>query len=363
VKRVIASGVLALVLLLGAGCGGSHRCSGNELTLRAVPTHGQPITPQGMQTAQQIMQNRLDRLGVSSPTVDIKGGDEIVIKFLGAHVPPAEVAKIATITGRLEIFDFEPSLAPPTVRGNQEAAPLASLYALLEAVQNEANTGPPQSYYLFKTTAPHQVLQGPVATRRQLLLPYKGGKQPPHTQVLKVPAGREPVVCRGASNCIGAGSNGTSKTGQYWYLLMEPAALTGKDLVESDITATTDPSSGAPIVLLSFTGRGGKAFQAITKAEYDRGLANAGQAAQLNARSQNVINEYAGHNAIVLDGGLQSTPYIDYTDPTLSLGIPPGNGAEILTGSAAEADRLAFVLRSGSLPYTFEKVSQTSCSR
>jgi preprotein translocase subunit SecD len=358
----MASGALALMLLLGAGCGGSHRCSGSELILRAVPTRGQPITPQGMQTAQQIMQSRLDRLFVS-PTVAIRDGDEIVID---GPRDRAEDAKLVTVTGRLEIFDFEPSLAPPTVTAARQPAPLPSLYRLLEAAQKEASKGPPAAYYLFRTTASHPVIAGPAPSLHQLFRFREGGKRPPHTEVLKVPAGREPVVCRGVDNCPGAGSSGTSKARQYWYLLKEPAALTGKDLVESGIDATVDQNSGQPIVLLTLTGHGGKEFQAITKAEYDRGRFTAGRAGQLTptgADAGSVVSKYAGHNAIVLDGELKSTPYIDYTDPNLSLGIPPGNGVEITEPSRAAAQRLAFVLRSGSLPYTFEKVSQTNCSR
>jgi SecDF, P1 head subdomain len=276
---------------------------------------------------------------------------------------PVTVAKIVGTTGRLQVFDFEPSLAPPTVRGNQQPAPLPSLYRLLEAVQKEASKGSPGAYYLFKATTSHQLIAGPAPTLQQLFRFREGGKRPPNTEVLKLPAGREPVVCRGSNNCIGAGSNGTSKTHQYWYLLKGPAALTGKDLLESGIAATVDQNSGQPIVQLNFTGHGGKEFQRITKAEYDRGLFNAGRAGQLNPRNQSVVNQYAGHNAIVLDGELKETPYIDYTDPNLSLGIPPGSGAQILEPSQAAAQRLAFVLQGGSLPYTFERVGQTTCSR
>jgi hypothetical protein len=264
-------------------------------------------------------------------------------------------------TGVLQFFDFEPSLAPPTVTGNQQPAPLPSLYALLKAVQKDANTGSPASYYLFKTTSSHPVVQGPAPTLHQLLLPYKGGKQPPNTQVLKVPANREAVSCTGTDNCPGAGSNGTSLSGKYWYLFKLPPAMTGKDFVESGVASTVDPNSGQPIVSLQFTGRASKEFRRITEAEYNRGRANAARAGELTAHSQALINEYAGHNAIVLDGRLEETPYIDYTDPNLSQGIV-GN-AQITQRSAQEARRTAFVLQSGSLPYRFEQVSVTNCPR
>jgi SecD/SecF fusion protein len=355
---------------------------GLEVVLRAIPDNPkQPITPEGMQTAQQIMTSRVNKLGVSSPNVAVQGGNQIVIQLAGVH-NPAQAAKIIGTTGKLQMFDFETSLAPPTVTGNEQPAPLTSLYSLLTAVQKEASKGAPQGYYLFgnvtkkvtsevkgkkvtKSVTSHPVLQGPTLTRKQLLLPYKDGKAPPNTEILKVPAQREPVWCKGALNCAGAGRNGTSADGTYWYLFKLPPALTGSDLVESGIGTDVDQNTGQNIVTLQFTGHGAKVFQHITKLEYDRGRLNAGQNGQLNPtgpNAQNIVAQYAGHNAIVLDGQLKSTPYIDYTDSTLSLGIPPGNGAQITTGSAEQAKNLAFVLQSGSLPYSFKQLAQTKVS-
>jgi preprotein translocase subunit SecD len=318
------------------------------------------VTPAGMQTAQQIMEGRAAKIGASEPEIRRQGNDEIVIHLAAVHNPARAARTIAT-TGQLQMFDFEPSLASPSVQGNQEPAPLPSLYSLLSAVQKDANKGSPQAYYLFKTTSAHPVVQGPAPNVRQLLLPYKKGKQPRHTQVLKVPAEREPVSCSMTNSCPGAGSNGRSKSGRYWYLLKLPAALTGRDLLESGIAADVDPNTGQSIVTLQFTGQGSRGFKRITKAEYDRGRVNAGLAGQLNAHDTNVISRYAGHNAIVLDGELQQTPYLDYTNPTLSQGIV-GN-AQITEPSAAVANRTALVLQSGSLPYRFEPIKVLPCAR
>ncbi len=353
---------------------------GLEVVLRAVPnsnSKADQITPAGMQTAQQIMTTRVDKIGVSSPNVAVQGGNEIVIQLAGVH-DPAKAAKIIGTTGQLQMFDFEPSLAPPTVQGNQQPAPVPSLYGLLKAVQKQANKGSPQAYYLFKTitkkvttkvkgkkvtktTTAHPVLQGPAPNLEQLLLPYKDGKQPSGTEVLKVPGGKQPVWCKGVGNCPGAGSNGTSKSGKYWYMFKLPPALTGKDLVESGITQDVDPNTGQPVVTLQFTGKGSAAFKRITEAEYNRGRVNAGQAGQLNpGGNQSIINQYAGHNAIVLDGRLVETPYIDYTSSQLSQGIV-GN-AQISEPNTAAAAKTAFVLQSGSLPYTFKQLAQTKVS-
>ena len=182
--------------------------------------------------------------------------------------------------------------------------------------------------------------------------------------MLKVPAERQPVSCQGVANCPGAGRNGISKTGKYWYMFKLPPALTGKDLVESGITSDVDPNTGAPIVTLQFTGHGSDEFKRITEAEYNRGRVNAGQAGQLNPtgpNAQQTIATYAGHNAIVLDGQLKSTPYIDYTDSQLSQGIV-GN-AQITEPSASAAAATALILQSGSLPYSFQPVERTNCPK
>jgi preprotein translocase subunit SecD len=308
-----------------------------------------------MQLARQIMEGRLQKLGVSSPTVAVKDGNELVVQFAGA---PSAARAAATLgeTGRLQIFDFEPSLAPPTGTGSRQPLPAASLYSLLKPVQKEASKSSPQAYYLVRTSGPHPIVQGPALNLRQLFLPFKGGKQPAGTQVLKVPAGREPVRCNGIQNCPGV-----SKTGESWYLLKLPPALSGKDLVESGIAKTVDPNSGQPIVTLQFTHAGSRAFQRLTKAEYDRGRVNAGEAGQLGTTDPAVMNHYAARNAIVLDGVLEETPYIDYTDPSLSQGIV-GN-AELLEPSEAVANRTVLVLQTGSLPYTFKQVALSRCSR
>ncbi|HKD93108.1 MAG TPA: protein translocase subunit SecF [Gaiellaceae bacterium] len=370
---------------------------GLEVVLQAVPTSPkQPVNSAGMQTAQQVMTNRVNHLGTTSPNIAIQGGNQMVIQLAGVK-DPNKAAKIIGTTGQLQMFDFEPSLEPPTVQGtgiSAQPAPLPSLYSLLTAVKKEASKGTPQGYFLFQTIKKpikskvkdktvtkfqtiHKVLNPTLPfgapDLKQLLLPYKDGKQPPNTQILKVPANREPVWCKSA--CIGAGRNGTSKDGKYWYLFKYtppvtlpngtvvhpdgPPEITGKDLVESGIQATTDQTTGGPIVQLQFTGHGGKEFQAITKAEYNRGRFNAGQAGQLSTSDTNTINQYAGHNAIVLDGQLRSTPYIDYTDGQLSEGIAGGSGV-IQTPTASGASQLAFVLKSGSLPYTFKQLSQTT---
>jgi SecD/SecF fusion protein len=361
---------------------------GLEVILRAVPNRGQQVTASGMQTARNIIEKRVNGIGVASPNVAVQGGNEIVVQLAGIHNPEKAAALIGR-TGQLQFFDFEKDLAPPTVNANGQPTPAGSLYGLLTSVKNEAKKGTPEAYYLFrvkkvvkqvkskvngktvtrpKTITKHKLLPpGSAPTLKQLLQRY-GGKQPPHTQVLTTPAHRVAIACPVKNGCIGAGTNGVSKTNTYFYLFKlhtspnGPPELTGNDLVGSGITADIATDTGEPEVLLAFTGRGSKAFQQITRAEYKRGQLVAGLAGQAGNHDQNVVNQYSQHNAIVLDGVLESTPSIDYTNGSLQDGIAGGARITMGAGGLQAAKDLALVLQSGSLPYTLQQIENTQVS-
>src|SRR5262245_4330668 len=256
---------------------------GIEVILKAIPERGQQITPSQMDIARNIIEKRVNGIGVTSPNVAVQGGNEIVVQLAGVH-DPAKAAALIGKTGKLYFFDFEQDLRPPTVDANGVPTPLPSLYGLLTSVKSEAKKGTPQFYYLFrshavtkqvkekvngktvtrpKTVTTHKLLQGPAFTKKQLLQPY-GGKQPAGTQVLGVPKNRIAISCPVKNGCIGAGgANGTSKDGTYWYLFNYhpgspngPPALTGNDLVESGVNADIGSDTGQPEVTLQFTGKG-----------------------------------------------------------------------------------------------------------
>jgi SecD/SecF fusion protein len=369
---------------------------GLEVILQAVPQPGQTITQAQMQTAQQILVNRVNSIGVSSPNVAVQGNDQIVIQLAGIH-DPAKAAAIIGATGTLQFYDFEADLVSPTISGGNPT-PYPTLYSLLTQVKDEAKKGRPEEYYFFgpktvithtkvtgkngktttkttKTTNPHGVLAGPYPLKPELLADpsvkklyaANGGHQPPGTEILAVPAHRQ-VVSGTRANFTGSTQPvKRSPNGVYWYLFKYypkrpngPPEIRGTDLNEGNISAGFDPNTNQPQVNLSFTGRGGRAFQAITLAEFKRGLGLAG----LNGSTAPPVNQlYAQHNAIVLDGKLISVPYIDYTDNSLSLGIAGGQLVIANLGSTKAANNLALVLQSGSLPYRFEAVSSKLCRR
>src|SRR5438552_231509 len=75
-----------------------------------------------------IMQNRINKLGVSEPEIRKQGKDQIVIQLAGVHDPAAAAALIGK-TAQLMLFDFEADVTGPSkVGGNVVATP--SLYEL-----------------------------------------------------------------------------------------------------------------------------------------------------------------------------------------------------------------------------------------
>jgi SecD/SecF fusion protein len=348
---------------------------GLEVVLKAVPEKGQgAVTSDELDKSVSIMQSRINKLGVSEPEIRKQGSDQIVIELAGVH-DPAKAAALIGKTAQLQLFDFENDLRAPSVDANGNPVPSPSLYQLLKQVQSAK--GAPESYYLFHnktvtakptkkgakptTTVKHSLdRRSPAQTLQQLLKPF-GGKVPKGAEVLKVPAHTLVVTCLAASGCLGT----SSPTGTFYYLMKyypdgsgpngtSIPEMTGTDLVLSGTRA--DVGQTGPVVLLQFTGHGGSEFGRITKAEAQRGSLRYNAA----GRQGSPLN-YAQHFAIVLDGVLESTPYIDFQQNPDGI---QGNNAEIDLngGSFQEAKDLALVLQTGALPVTFQQIERTDVS-
>ena len=87
---------------------------GLEVVLKALPPQGQSVTPQNMTTARNIIERRVNQIGVSAPNVATQGTDEIVVQLAGIHNPD-KAAQVIGSTGQLQFYDFEKDLAAPTV--------------------------------------------------------------------------------------------------------------------------------------------------------------------------------------------------------------------------------------------------------
>jgi SecD/SecF fusion protein len=350
---------------------------GLEVVLKAVPPKNHKLTSDDITRSIDIMRQRIDKLGVSEPEIRKQGTDQIVIQLAGVH-DPAAAAKLIGKTAVLQFYDFEADLTGPSVNGLTARVPVASasLFDLLSAPQTRvlAAKGTPSQWYLFDSKK--VVRAGPTPTKQALLATQvvqkpvaKGGLGqhiPKDWTILKVPQNTVVVSCDVASgNCLSSQPI-TSKTG--FYLLRHHEAdkngqnaipeMTGGDLKLSGTRADFDTTTNAPVVLMQFTGKGKKIFHTITRREAQRG------ALICQGRTDSTsIQNCAQHFAIVLDGQIQSSPYIDFVrNPD---GIPGDNGAQIdmgRSGGIGDAKRLALVLQTGALPVTFDTAERTDVS-
>jgi len=329
---------------------------GLEVVLKAKAPENQPnykITSADLDRSVSIMRNRIDRLGVSEPEIRKQGGNEIVIQLAGVHNPDQAAALIGK-TAQLQFYDLEADIEPPTRSTTGQIAPKSSLYALLAGLQSQVDKKS-NHWYLFNKKKKR--VAGP-ATSKQALL--NGAKVPKGFTVFGVPSDRIVITCGvGTVVCPGVGT----PTRTYFYLFkFNPTGekpvpeMTGNDLKLSGTKADFDSQTSQPIVLMQFTGKGQKIFQAITAKEAQRG-----QIAYRTAGSQGNPQTYFQSFAIVLDNEIKSFPTIDFTQ--YPNGISGGNGAQI-TGLAGlqEAQQLALVLQTGALPVQFVTKARTEVS-
>jgi SecD/SecF fusion protein len=352
---------------------------GLEVVLKAVPPKNHQLTPADLDRSISIMQNRINGLGVSEPEIRKQGSNQIVIQLAGVH-DPAAAAKLIGKTAQLMLFDFESDLIGPSIDANGNPIATPTLYGLLTQVQKQATKGSPEAFYLFKvktktvkptkkgakpTTTSAYSSKGSASTEAELLKRF-GGTLPHGFVALKVPAHMIVVSCAATSGCLGAGGAGASTSGTYYYLLkyfpqasgkqVQIPEMTGADLVLSGTRADFG-QAGSPVVLLQFTNHGSSQFEKITQEEAQRGSFRFNRV----GRQGDYLN-YVQHFAIVLDGQLESTPFIDFKrDPS---GIP-GPTAEIdlgQGGTIGQAKDLALVLQTGALPVSFQQIERTDVS-
>ncbi len=333
---------------------------GLEVVLQAVPPKGHKLTQEDLSRSRTIIENRINGIGVTEPDVRTQPPDQIVIQLAGVHDREKAAALIGK-TAQLQFFDFENAVIPPSKNVNGLPQPTPKLYDLLQKIQTKAKEGTPEAYYLFKsktkrvtvpppkpggkkalkTQVTHSLVDGPTPRRQDLLKRFGG----------KVPEGYEVLALPNKTQIIG------DEGGQAFYLVKLPPAMTGKELKLSGTRADIGP--GGPIVTLQFTGHGTKVFADITKKEAQQGK----QAALFAGKGgdASAVTQFARHFAIVLDGVIRSTPYIDYLKNPDGIDSP---NAEIDMGSGSfqDAKDLALVLQTGALPVDFKQIERTDVS-
>jgi SecD/SecF fusion protein len=345
---------------------------GLEVVLKAQPEKGQAFTKTDLTRSVEIMRSRVDKIGVAEPEIRTQGSDQIVIELPGVH-NQERAAELIGKTAKLELYDLQGDLvtgASLDLQGNPIAQ--TSVFQLLSTVQSQAKKGTPRQVYLVriikkgKQTA-RKVVVGPVSTRAELLSSkyvkkahLKKGQIPKNTEILAVPENMVVITCDKTERYCPGVPNQPDRT--YYYLFnYDPQSkdhpipeMTGSDLKLKGTRQDIDTTTSQPIVLMQFTGSGGKKFQKITQTLAVRGRTYHNQR---GGDAQNYFQQFA----IVLDREIRSAPTIDFNENPN--GIPGNNGAQITgIGSINEARDLALVLQTGALPVNYVTIERTDIS-
>jgi SecD/SecF fusion protein len=320
---------------------------GLEVVLKAVPTDPKnPPTSAQIDQAISIIRSRVDKLGVSEPEIRKEAGNEVSIALAGIKDPKA-AASIIGSTGQLYMLDYTGTLEPivsKSATGTASYRP--TLYALLKAAKNRPSThyysnDTPEQWFAFDKKTHRRLLNSigqpfpPGASKKQLLSDLK--TQAKSAVLLRAPAGTvwadDPIA--------GSGSTPTQHRYVMFRLPKESNLVVfGRDV--RNAKSDYDPQSG-PDVTMGFSSTGAKSFHEITR--------------QLAARGR-LTQDTEVPFAVILDNKIEATPTISYQR------TPDGiDGNAQITGlSTGEANRIALVLQSGSLPVTFNTLSQSQVS-
>ncbi len=323
---------------------------GIEVLLQAKAPQGREVTQEDLDRSKDIMEQRVNKLGVGEPEIRKQGNDQISVELPGVH-DAARAAQLVGQTAQLQFYNLQADLLPPSVSAAGQPQPSTQLLPLLRSQEKLAEKGTPTAWYLYSHQGKR--LAGPEDTQEAIKRQF-GGSEPVGSKFYGVPEGRTILTCGpSATACPGVAESPPTRT--YYYLFKyqptdpeEPIPeLTGSDLSG----AQADFGQGnQPIVRIDFTNKGGDKFHEITRELAQRGL----QQANLNGATGSDRDAYNQSFAIVLDGEIRSFPSVDFDDYPDGIA---GGGAEISgLDSVQESKDLALVLQTGALPVEFEQL-------
>jgi preprotein translocase subunit SecD len=281
------------------------------IRLRLDPAQVDEVRDYALRQGIETIRNRVDKLGVSEPTI-IKKGTDIIVELPG--LKPADFERIKSIIGRTAQLEFK--IVDDGTDYMMKKVAAEAKKAGIDVVADEwteKDSGKPHEDAYLKSKS------------RDALVKFFAGL----TGDLAVPSDHE----IGYEEMQGRGADGEQTPDKYWrtYYLHKRAGLTGEYLQSAD--QTWDQQTGRPEISY----------------ELDR------QGAPLNER---LTSENVGRKmAIILDEKVNSAPVIESRI---------GARGRITLGSFGdpfrlqeEAKNLVAVLRSGALPAPLRKTFET----
>ncbi|MGW1750949.1 protein translocase subunit SecD [Streptomyces sp. NPDC002092] len=338
---------------------GIDLAGGTSITLRAVAEPGQEsaINKTNMDTAVQIMNNRVNGLGVTEAEVQTQGNKNIIV-----NIPKGTNSKEARQqVGTTAKLYFRPVLTTE-VSGGPATSPSPSA----SGSPSGKATGKATEKATGKSTPSSSATPSPTATSqgRAVTGALKAGATPSATAsssakttaspsasptssgnaaASKLEAQYAALNCkddkaranagRGAKSSDPTVACGKNSQGQWQKYILGPAEVDGTDVKSAQARFNTQTAAGWTVTM-DFTGKGSKKFGDIT--------------GKL-AKNQPPQNQFA----IVLDGNVVS-------DPSVNQALTGGNAEITGSFSQQEAQSLANMLSYGALPLTFKEDSVTT---
>src|SRR5690348_14496324 len=349
------------------------------------------VSGEDIEDSISIIEQRINKPGVSEPEVARLGNEEITVSLPGITDANRAAEQVGS-TAQLYYYDWEPNLIgaehtiggspgrePPegprkasekrweeagrnvTSKENKQliyagAYPTAYDAALLASEQKpvenctECSVAKPR-YYLFQKAEPHELIAGPEFNKKDLYISPTGKKRPKNGIVVEVPAGT--VVVSEYPTEESGKLDETAEPG--WFALKDKPALSGSEITEPEQTYA--PTTNEPVVSFKFTSSGREKFQDVT-----RQIAQRGQASAIGPVSTEEAGFLSGHFAVVLDNEVKTRPIINFAENPD--GINGREGAQISGGfsSLQDAQDLATTLQIGALPINLKLISETQVS-
>jgi len=345
---------------------------GVELIFQGRASGSSKVDATTISDAINIINQRVNQLGVSNASVTSQGSNEIDVSLAGVKNAAQAEAEVGT-TAQLYFYDWEANVIGPNgkvagpndsaVTGGQSPGGSSSALSEYAAVMRAAKQPEtPESatqykleaapygtyYYVDPKTQTVLTPAGETASTRAVAIGYlkddmqqSGTKLPADAQVVWVKPG---TVVRQAETS----NDEPDASYNFYYVLRDQPAIAGKDI--SSPTEQIDPTSNEPVVSFGFKGGATGIFEQVTDT-----LAKRGQANSFGG------NDDFQHFAVTLDNRLITVPEIDFTQyPT---GIDASNGSEISGDfTISSAQQLANLLASGALPINLAVISSQQVS-